>query len=383
MELPAIVVIIPVGLIFLISGLIINLIQAIFYVLVRPLSKNIYRRLNKVVSELLWLETVWLFDWWAGIKVELHTDSETFHLMGKEHALLISNHRSDIDWLIGWVLAQRVGCLGSTRAIMKNVLKYLPVIGWSMWFSEYIFVKRRWAEDQSTLTSGYEKLKDFPIPFWLALFVEGTRFTQTKLLDAQKFAISKGLDVPRHVLLPRTKGLILAVKHMRSFVPAIYDVTIAIPKDCPPPSMLTILTGKSSMVKVHIKRHLMHELPETSDDIAHWCKEMFVAKDAFLDNYFSSGNFGTKEIQDIGRPKQSLIVMILWSCLLSMGAFGFLLWTRLFSTWQGIIVSAVFLLLVIVTMQILILFSQSEPNIESVPIKVLPQDSTKEILLKQ
>ena len=25
---------------------------------------------------------------------------------GKEHALLISNHRSDIDWLVGWVLAQ-------------------------------------------------------------------------------------------------------------------------------------------------------------------------------------------------------------------------------------------------------------------------------------
>lgn len=25
---------------------------------------------------------------------------------GKEHALLVSNHRSDIDWLVGWVLAE-------------------------------------------------------------------------------------------------------------------------------------------------------------------------------------------------------------------------------------------------------------------------------------
>ena len=25
---------------------------------------------------------------------------------GKEHALVISNHRSDIDWLVGWILAQ-------------------------------------------------------------------------------------------------------------------------------------------------------------------------------------------------------------------------------------------------------------------------------------
>ncbi|XP_048499762.1 1-acyl-sn-glycerol-3-phosphate acyltransferase PLS1-like isoform X1 [Beta vulgaris subsp. vulgaris] len=381
MELPAIFAIIPVGLLFLMSGLIINLIQAILYVLVRPLSKNMHRRFNKVVAELLWLETVWLFDWWAGVKVELHTDSETFHLMGKEHALLICNHRSDIDWLIGWVLAQRAGCLGCTMAIMKDVLKYLPVIGWSMWFSEYIFIKRRWDVDQSTLTSGCENLKDFPVPFWLALFVEGTRFTQSKLLDAQQHARSKGLDVPKHVLLPRTKGLVLAVKHMRSFIPAIYDITLAIAKDEVPPSMLTIFKGKSSVVKVHIKRHLMHDLPETSDDIAQWCKNMFVAKDAFLENYFSGGNFGNKEIQDIGLPKQSLIVMIVWSCLLSVGTFAFFLWTRLFSTWQGIIISAAFLLLVIVTMQVLILFSRSEPSIDSVPVKTPQKDSTRENLL--
>lgn len=77
-------------------------------------------------------------------QVEVHADSETFNLLGemttingwfpeicvtirynlkymykylvlylmfeefpgKEHALLICNHRSDIDWLVGWVLAQ-------------------------------------------------------------------------------------------------------------------------------------------------------------------------------------------------------------------------------------------------------------------------------------
>ncbi|XP_057515255.1 1-acyl-sn-glycerol-3-phosphate acyltransferase PLS1-like [Amaranthus tricolor] len=383
MDLPAIMVIIPVGLIFLISGLIVNLIQAILYVLVQPISKNMYRRFNKVVAELLWLEPVWLFDWWGGVKVELHTDSETFNLMGKEHALLISNHRSDIDWLIGWVLAQRSGCLGCTMAIMKDVLRYLPVMGWSMWFSEYVFVKRNWAKDQSTLKSGYEKLKDFPVPFWLALFVEGTRFTQPKLLDAQKYAISKGFDAPKNVLLPRTKGFIQAVQNLRPFVPAIYDVTLAVARDKPPPSMLTILKGKSSVVKVHIKRHLMHDLPEKSDDISQWCKNVFEAKDAFLENYFLGGSFGKEEMQDIGRSKQSLIVMIMWSCLLSVGAIGFLLWTRLFSTWQGILVSAVFLLLVIVIMQILILFSQSEPSIDSMPIKILPQDSMRDILLKK
>ncbi|KAK9692364.1 hypothetical protein RND81_09G259300 [Saponaria officinalis] len=383
MDIPVIIVIIPVGLFFILSGLIVNLIQAILYITVRPFSKNMQRKLNKVIAELLWLEVVWLFDWWAGEKVELHTDTETFHLMGKERALLISNHRSDIDWLIGWVLAQRTGCLGCTTAIMKDVLKYLPVIGWSMWFSEYIFVKRTWAKDEHTLKSGFENLKDFPVPFWLALFVEGTRFTHSKLLDAQQYALSKGLPVPKHVLLPRTKGLTLAVKHMRSFTPAVYNITLSIAKDEPAPSMLTILQGKPAVVKVHLKRHLMHELPETDEAIAQWCKDIFVAKDTFLEKYYSGGSFGSEQIQDIGRPKQSLIVMIAWSCLLSLASIEFLLWTKLLSTWKGVMISGIFLIIIIVIMQILILFSQSEPNIDFVPIKMLPNDPMREILLKR
>ncbi|MCI16577.1 1-acyl-sn-glycerol-3-phosphate acyltransferase-like protein, partial [Trifolium medium] len=53
--------------------------------------------------------------------------------------------------------------------------------------------------------SGIKRLSDFPLPFWLALFVEGTRFTQVKLLAAQEYATSTGLPVPRNVLIPRTK----------------------------------------------------------------------------------------------------------------------------------------------------------------------------------
>ena len=53
--------------------------------------------------------------------------------------------------------------------------------------------------------SGFRRLEDFPMPFWLALFVEGTRFTQPKLVAAQRYAASRGLPVPRNVLIPRTK----------------------------------------------------------------------------------------------------------------------------------------------------------------------------------
>ncbi|KAJ8528861.1 hypothetical protein K7X08_030505 [Anisodus acutangulus] len=369
MAIAAAVVIVPLGVLFFISGLVINLIQASCFVVVRPISKSTYRRINRIFAELLWLELVWIVDWWAAVKIKVYADPETFNLMGKEHALVIANHRSDIDWLVGWILAQRSGCLGSSLAVMKKSSKLLPVIGWSMWFSEYLFLERSWAKDERTLKSGLQRLKDYPLPFWLALFVEGTRFTQAKLLAAQEYAASAGLPVPRNVLIPRTKGFVTAVSHMRSFVPAIYDATICIPKSSPAPTMLRLFKGQPSVVHVHLKRHEMKDLPENDDAIAQWCRDIFVAKDKLLDKHIAEDTFGEEKLQDIGRPVKSLVVVASWACILILGTIKFLQATALLSSWKGVAISAALMAVVTVLMQVLINFSKSE---RSTATKVAP-----------
>ncbi|XP_057745191.1 1-acyl-sn-glycerol-3-phosphate acyltransferase 2-like [Arachis stenosperma] len=369
MPVPAVVTIIPVGILFFTTGLIVNLIQTICYCLVRPISKSLYRRISRVALELLWLELVWLFDWWAGVKLQIFTDQEIINKMGKEHALVICNHRSDIDWLVGWILAQRWGCLGSALAVMKKSSKFLPVIGWSMWFAEYLFLERSWAKDENTLKSGIQRLQDYPLPFWLALFVEGTRFTQAKLLAAQEYATTTGLPVPRNVLIPRTKGFVSAVSNMRSFVPAIYDVTLAIPKNSPPPTLLRIFKGEPSVVHVHIKRHLMNELPKDDEGVAQWCRDVFVAKDALLDKHKYEDKFSDKESHDAGKPIKSLLVVISWYILLFVGFVKFVLFFPLLMSWKGLTISIAALGVVTILMQILIRFSQSE---HSTPAKVVP-----------
>ncbi|CAH9072285.1 unnamed protein product [Cuscuta europaea] len=350
--------ILPLGVLFIFSGLVVNLIQAIIYVLVRPISKNVYRRINKEAVELLWLQPVWLFEWWANIKVELYVDQETYELMGKEHALFISNHRSDIDWLVGWILAQRAGCLGNALAIIKKSLSYIPVLGWSMWFSGYIILERRWDKDENTLKAGFQELNNFPSAFWLALFPEGTRFTQAKLQAAQEYAASAQLPVPKNVLIPRTKGFVTAVHQLRSFVPAIYNVTVAIPKTEPAPTMLRMLRGRSSVVHIHIERHLMQDLPETGSGISQWCKDIFVAKDALLERHLATGAFTDKEFHESIRTKKSLVVVLTLSCLIFYGAVKLLEWCPF--SWKEAAFCVVFLAIVMIIMHILILASQSE-----------------------
>lgn len=123
------------------------------------------------------------------------------------------------------------------------------------------------------LQTGFKRLEDFPMTFWLALFVEGTRFTQEKLEAAQDYASSRGLPSPRNVLIPRTKvsftkrlvlvvmtftsldlrglqnqGFVSAVTQIRSFVPAIYDCTLSVQKNQPTPTLLRMFSGQSSEV---------------------------------------------------------------------------------------------------------------------------------------
>ncbi|CAK9146707.1 unnamed protein product [Ilex paraguariensis] len=140
---------------------------------------------------------------------------------------------------------------------------------------------------------------------------------------------------------------------------------------------MDMLEANIVQVHVHIERHLMQDLPETSSGIAQWCRDIFVAKDALLELHLAKGKFSDKEYHDIGRPKKSLFVIISWSCLLIFATVKFFEWFP-FSVGE-IAFCTVFMALVMILMQILILFSQSE---RSTPSKVFPPDALKENLLQ-
>jgi lysophosphatidic acid acyltransferase/lysophosphatidylinositol acyltransferase len=52
-------------------------------------------------------------EWHAGFTIEIRADSQdTLDRIGKESAIVLANHSSDIDWLLGWVVAHKVNILG-------------------------------------------------------------------------------------------------------------------------------------------------------------------------------------------------------------------------------------------------------------------------------
>jgi len=45
---------------------------------------------------------------------------------------------------------------------MKSSTKYVPIIGWSFWFAEYIFLNRIWEKDKELLVRDLNNIFDYP-----------------------------------------------------------------------------------------------------------------------------------------------------------------------------------------------------------------------------
>jgi len=52
-------------------------------------------------------------EWWGSTDLIVYIDKEDLEqYYGKEHGFLVMNHRYEVDWLMGWVLCDRVNILG-------------------------------------------------------------------------------------------------------------------------------------------------------------------------------------------------------------------------------------------------------------------------------
>ncbi|XP_068697900.1 uncharacterized protein [Montipora foliosa] len=303
-------------LVFLASGLIINIIQ----LLLLPLwfiNKDLFRWINMNAVYFHWCQLTFLAEWWSGLNIKLYGTKEDMEKLGKESAICLSNHRSDVDWLIGYIVADRAGILGTCKCFMKGYLRFLPILGISWWCAEYVFLRRNWQKDQKVLETSLETLKDFPFPFWLAIFAEGTRLTEAKRQASLDYARSSGVPELKHHLLPRPRGFALTVQYFKNKVPAVYDFEVAFPEN-DEPTLTRMLMGEGGDVHLWVRRIPLDEIPCGSvEDTSAWCRRAFQDKDEGMSFFVEHGRFPA-EINEYPRKLRNLITCILWGVVISI-----------------------------------------------------------------
>lgn len=262
-----------------------------------------------------------LLEWWSGTVCTLFTDQATIDKFGKEHVIIILNHNHEIDFLCGWTMCERFGVLGSSKVLAKKELLYVPLIGWTWYFLEIVFCKRKWEEDRDTVIEGLRRLADYPEYMWFLLYCEGTRFTEKKHRISMEVAESKGLPKLKHHLLPRTKGFTTAVHYLRGTVSAVYDVTLNF-RENKNPSLLGILYGKKYYADMCVRRFPLEDIPDDEKEAASWLHKLYQEKDALQDQYIAEGKFPGQEFKPWRRP-WSILNFLFWATLILSPLFRF------------------------------------------------------------
>ncbi|PNF37469.1 1-acyl-sn-glycerol-3-phosphate acyltransferase gamma [Cryptotermes secundus] len=303
---------------FFVSGLIINLTQALLYYGLRPFSKYLYRKINYYVCYSLYCQLVFMAEWWASTDLVLYIDKEDLErYYGKEHGFLIMNHRYEVDWLMGWVLCDRVNILGNCKTFAKKSIRYVPTMGWAWLFAESIFLERNWEKDKETIGRQIKELVEHPDPIWLLLMAEGTRFTTEKHEASKKFAEEKGLPVLKHHLTPRTKGFTTSLPYLHGKFGGIYDVQLSF-KEGERPTMTDLLLGKRVQAHLYIGRIPLDQVPVEEETSAQWLYQLYQKKDRMSDSFFCTGDFfaesGVMKIEGYRLPRRyfSLINTVAW-----------------------------------------------------------------------
>ncbi|XP_026079395.1 1-acyl-sn-glycerol-3-phosphate acyltransferase delta [Carassius auratus] len=299
--------------VFLVSGLIINLLQLCTLPL-WPINKQLARKINCRLGYSISSQLVALLEWWSGTECTLFTAPESYKLYGKENAIVVLNHNFEIDFMTGWTFCERFGVLGSSKVLAKKELSYVPVIGWMWYFLEIVFCKRKWEEDRKTVVQSLRNLRDYPENFWFLLHCEGTRFTEKKHKISMEVAEKKGLPKLKYHLLPRTKGFCVTVQNLRGTATAVYDSTLNF-RNNEIPTLLGVLNGKKYHADLYVRRIPLDKIPEDESECAAWLYKLYQEKDEFQEHYRQTGRFPGPVTSPPLRP-WALLNWLFWVCLL-------------------------------------------------------------------
>ena len=247
-----------------------------------------------------------LTQWWAPTVVRVSGDSSMVGQLIKrkdgslqcnfaDRMVLMANHQLYTDWLYLWWIAYTNNMHGFIYIILKESLKNIPIIGWGAQFYNFIFLSRKWEEDQRTFKKHLSKLNKKGDPMWLIIFPEGTNLSPTTRERSKQWADKNGLQDMKHQLLPRSTGLRFCLNELKETTDWLYDCTIAYEGIPPGQFGQDIFTLRSSFfegrppksVNMHWRRFRVSDIPyENTHAFEVWLRNRWREKDYMLE-YFS------------------------------------------------------------------------------------------------
>lgn len=204
----------------------------------------------------------------CGIKIHLYANDPQI-LKEKSNCLIISNHRTRIDWMFSYyyygVLINMGSCI---RIIVKDMLKSLPIYGWAMQHALYIFLQRNRDNDIPHIYNTMSYLLKTSEKMALLLFPEGTDLSESNIRKSNTYAAKHNLPEYKYVLHPKSTGFFVSLQAMRHHEGSVHDITVAFKDkiDGERPGEKALMLGQFP-TEIHIvaERFEFNQIPEEKD----------------------------------------------------------------------------------------------------------------------
>lgn len=225
-----------------------------------------------------------------------------------ERLVFMANHQIYTDWIYLWWMAYTSQMDGHIYIILKESLKYIPVMGPGMMFYGFIFMARKWASDKSRLAHRLGKLKSKYRgpnsgslgldPMWLLIFPEGTNLSANTRKKSAAWSQKSGIPDMKHQLLPRSTGMYFCLLELKETVEYVYDCTVAyegVPAGGYAQDYFTLrstfLQGRPpKSVNFHWRRFAVADIPlDDQESFEKWVEARWREKDDMLEGYMKTG----------------------------------------------------------------------------------------------
>ncbi|SPN98740.1 related to acetyltransferase [Cephalotrichum gorgonifer] len=282
-------------------------------------DRNLYYSYMALTKESFGILAVTVTHWWGSTVMRISGDESVAGQIRKtadgrvefdfpERLVLIANHQIYTDWLYLWWAgyANRPQMHGHLYIILKESLKFIPVLGQGMLFYGFIFMSRKMAVDQPRLAYRLQKLRQehtaldgskYLDPMWLLLFPEGTNLSRNNRVKSAKWAEKSGVKDMEHALLPRSTGSLFCLRELKGSVEYLYDCTVAyegVPysEECYTLSGIYFEGRPPKSVNFYWRRFRIDDIPlDDADEFDEWLRQRWYEKDELLDGYLSTGKF--------------------------------------------------------------------------------------------
>ncbi|XP_030767808.1 lysocardiolipin acyltransferase 1-like [Sitophilus oryzae] len=296
------------------------------------LSPILYRKWTDLVV------TYWQFYITTLLKViwgcKIRVTGDPIHT--NETVVLISNHRTRVDWNFLWpamwhAVKDEGKIAYGTKYILKEAIKHIPGAGWVMQLSFYLFINRNWERDQNIMKSYVDYVAIHNYKHIMIIFPEGTDLTAKTKESSDRYAEKNGLPKYKHVLHPRTTGFMYLIEEMQKnkCVDAIYDVSLLYPDACPQNEKELFFTGRfPKTVLVHLVRYSVFDLPTTKEGLKNFLEQRWAEKEKTIQEYRSTGRFLHGDVLDSGTAPLSYLFAFFFWLVVPTFSFGLLFFSR-------------------------------------------------------